>query len=159
VDESKEQSPTARQCSTILAGAPNNNAAIRLQKPRPERSRFFAFLRHPLRKPAEADLRRPVCKNKPCPCLPSGKDGGCVVSLATNDNRWCRRGEYWSGGGCATLSPFRLNDCSDLALALDRQARQAQLAEGGQWTVCSRGAGSRVSPKTKLPATNTAAAT
>lgn len=121
-------------------GVQNKNAARSVRSPHLQRRGFFAFLRHPFRQPAEADLRRPICKGKPCPCPTKGKGGGCAVSSVTNDERWCPWGEYWNGSGCATLSLFRLNDCSDLALALNRQARQMQLAKGRQWISCSHDA-------------------
>jgi len=122
----------------------NNAAAGRIKNPQPEHKGFFPFLRHPFRKPAPkpaaADLRRPICKHKPCPCPTNGEGGGCVVSPATHANRRCQVGEYWNGGGCATLSLFRLNDCRELALALDQQARQVKIAESRRRISCSRDA-------------------
>jgi hypothetical protein len=90
------------------------NRAERMRKPEPDLIGFFAFLRHPFRKhapkPAEARLRRPLR---------------------------CPPDEYWNGLGCTSASLFRPNDCSNLALALDRQERQSQLAESSRQASCS----------------------
>jgi len=121
-----------------------SNAAESIRNLQPARRGFIAFLRHPFRKRAEAGLRRPiVCKDKPCPCPPgetNGKNGACLAIVTTNHFRRCPQGEYWGGGGCTTVSLFRSDDCSNLALALDRQARQSQLAESSRQTSCSSNA-------------------
>lgn len=117
------------------------------KNPQPEHRGLLAFLRHPFRrhapKPAKADLRRPICKGKLCPC-PSGetsaKNGRCIASVATSDHNLCRRGEFWNGEGCLSSSLFGSDDCSNLALALNRQSRQSQLTESSRQTSCSRDA-------------------
>jgi hypothetical protein len=112
---------------------------------------FFAFLRHPFRKPepttmlktAAVDLVPPVCKGKACVCPPgvAGKNGGCtsgVTSVVSNQYRRCQSGEYWDGAGCNGSSLFRPDDCGSLSFALDRQAEQSRLAESSRQTSCSR---------------------
>jgi len=117
--------------------------------PQPEHRGFFAALRHPFRKrvpkPSEADRLRPVCKGNRCPCPPgeiNGKNGRCVV-VAANQFSGCPPGEYSDGGRCNPSSLFGQGDCSNLALALDRQARQSKLAESSRQASCSRDAAAR----------------
>lgn len=114
--------------------------------PQPEHRGFFAVLRHPFRKrvpkPGEADRSRPVCKGSRCLCPPgeiNGKNGRCVV-VATNQFARCQPGEYWDGGACNISSLFGQGDCSNLAMALDSQARQFQLEESSRQESCSRDA-------------------
>lgn len=128
-------------------GVQDHKAVESGKNPQPEHRGLFAFLRHPFRrhapKPAKADLRRPICKGKLCPC-PSGetsaKNGRCIASGDTSDHNLCRRGEFWNGEGCVSSSLFGSDDCSNLALALNRQARQSQLTESLRQTSCSRDA-------------------
>lgn len=130
------------------ARAQGNNVAEQSKNAQPVHRGFIGFLRHPFRKrtskPAEADLRRPICKDKPCRCPAGeaiGNNGACVVS--TNNYNQCPTGSYWDGVGCVGSSLFRSNDCGNLALAVDRQARQAQFAESSRQSSCSSGAGAQ----------------
>jgi hypothetical protein len=96
----------ARPQSEKNARVEDHNAAVSSKNPQPAHRGLIVFLRHPFRKPApqpaEADRRRPVCKGKTCRCPPgetAGKNGECVVSVATNN--LCRRGRYWDTAACS----------------------------------------------------------
>jgi hypothetical protein len=84
--------------------APGSSAAKSSKNPEPEHGRFYAFLRHPFRKPVpkldEADLR-----HRPCPPGKSGgKNGGCVANTTSASNQ-CPSGE--AGASCADTGSNR----------------------------------------------------
>lgn len=140
---SNKGSAAHRQIENI-APAGSRNPVESARNSQPERKGFIGFLRHPFAKAnpklIEAERRQPVCKNKSCACPPGeihGKSGGCVASVTLNDFARCQAGEYWYGGGCAALSLFRSNDCSNLAFAVKEQARKVEDSDSSRQSSCS----------------------
>jgi len=71
--------------------------------------------------------------------------GGCV-SVAANKNRnvSCSPWDTWSGSTCLLQIRF-LDDCSGLALAMDRQQQRMRAADLAQQSACSTGTGQECS--------------
>lgn len=122
------------------------NAPIAGKPSPPKHSRLVSILLFPFEKP-NADHHRPTsCDGKPCVC-PTGttaRNGACVASTAfLGEIHHCRDGEFWEGDSCTSMSLFRVNDCSNLAQALDRQSHHAQTVERDRQATCSAAASSR----------------
>lgn len=141
------RSSTSSTSSHTSSNSParNSNSASTRSNPQPEHRGLRGFLHHPFRKPAakpaEADLRLPICTKEPCPVLcPPGESGGGKGMCAANRvtvARNCPAGRSWNGAGCDIQPLLRVNDCSSLAMALQHQAQQAQLADSLRQSSCS----------------------
>ena len=95
--------------------------------------------KRPQPKPRAVTLRGPLCKHGPCVITcPRGTysngRGGCFVALESA----CPLGALWSGSVCSELTQFRVNDCSSLALAAEREAQLAQQLASQQEMACAR---------------------
>lgn len=132
-----------------------HNAATSSKNPQPAHRGLIAFLRHPFRKPAlqtaEADRRRPICKGKTCQCPPgetAGKNGECVVSVATNN--LCRQGRYWDTAACSPAYRCLANqywngafciaaadDCAALEARASALANEVRGIDGQMQTPCA----------------------
>ena len=143
---SRTSSPSSHTSGvSASSGAAKATVSARSGNAQPKQGGFRTFLRHPLRKSAPnltLASQHPICTKAPCrvPCSPgiSGGKGGCVANSLVSQT--CGAGRYWNGGGCATSSLFRRDDCSSLALALREQARQTQYAESLRQNNCAGGA-------------------
>ncbi len=146
---------TAKPQSEKNARVQDHNAAVSSKNPQPAHRGLIAFLRHPFRKPApqpaEADRRRPICKGKTCQCPPgetAGKNGGCVVSVATNN--LCRQGRYWDTAACSPAYRCLANqywngvfcvaaadDCATIEARASALANELRGIDGQMQTACA----------------------
>jgi hypothetical protein len=115
------------------------NPALQSKSPAEKRT-FFAFLRHPFRRPQSqmaVGPRPPVCRKGPCRVCPAGKVGGGCVAVPVHRQNECRYPGVWNGGLCTP--PMLIGDtCSALLREMQRQEQRIEAAEASEQSACAQ---------------------